>query len=139
MAEAIATTISIPPAKKLCELGVEPDTGVSILFIWAMRPASKQWMRPALSSFAKRRLQHSSRIVFDEPDSLHRLRNLAVLHKPAPNVPGPHIVRAQENYACVYTDYVAIKPSGLWIKGIDKSILTIDPATKLSVHRAKNH
>ena len=72
-----------------------------------------------------------------QPDPVERAWDLAVLHEPAPDVAGTHVLRAQQNDARVDSDHVCIRPTGIRIEGVYETILSVDRAAPAFMHRAQ--
>ncbi len=62
------------------------------------------------------------------------MRNLTIPHEPAPDVSRPQVLRAQQHNAHVDSDHVAINPTGVWIKGINKAVHPIHALTIFFAH-----
>ena len=66
---------------------------------------------------------------------MHRQRDLAVAHEPAPDVFGAHVFGAEEDDTDVDADDVGVGPAGLWVEGVDEAVFTVDLGAVLVEHR----
>ena len=69
------------------------------------------------------------------PELIQREGDFAVLHEPAPDVAGAHVLGAEEDYAGVDADDVCVDPAGFGIKGVDEAVLAVNLITELFAHR----
>src|SRR5688572_7047716 len=92
---------------------------------------------PQLRSFSERRFSISLRLgISAQTDSIHSQRDLRVAHKPAPDTFRAQVLSAQQDNPDVNADHVCIHPSGVWIKGVDKTEASVDLRPVLFAHGA---
>src|SRR6266542_31035 len=72
-----------------------------------------------------------------KPYQVHCARNLAILHEPTPNVPGPRVLSAQQCDPEINSNDVPINPVSIWVEGVAESVSAVDALAVFFPYRAQ--
>ena len=75
--------------------------------------------------------------VAHQSDAVQGAGNFAVLHEPAPDVAGEHVLGAEEDDTGVDADHVGINPVRFRIEGVDETVFAVNPRSPALVHCAQ--
>ncbi len=88
------------------------------------------------AAFSNGKPGHSQPLVPDQTYSFQRTRDLAVVHKPMPDISRPGILSTQQYDSDIDANNITVNPARAWIEGIYKPVPAINLVTILPPHRA---